>query len=245
MIKRRQQLALTVGAAIKEARERKGLSKAAVGKALGVSRQAVGMWESGDNLPDLTRINALHELLGTDRNALRLSIAAILDHPKTDLSNSPEPKTVGDTEFLSVKPILDEEDDKFLIIGKSGEFAKRPPGLRPYDMVQGLVLDNVSMTPWRFPSDPVFYSLLRSPRIGDHCLVGFKSKVEPIDQVTEATPWSVKLLTGFNSESCRFKQYLPEKEITVDRREILTLYRVMEWTELYGPFPGGFPSTVD
>jgi transcriptional regulator with XRE-family HTH domain len=218
------------GAMIKTARERKQLSQAALGQALGVSRQAVSMWEKGRNLHDFRRLHAIYALLGLDRNQMQISLNRLLK------TSEPAPLLQWDVQTFFTSPVEGEED-KFYI--DAATFAsKAPPALRAADLTQCIIVSGNSMMPWRVPGDPVFYDVLRSPRVGSHVLVGFK---EPTDEralrATHRTNFALKLLTGIAQDSIRLKQYFPDKEITISSNEILTVYPVWEWTDLYGPFP--------
>jgi transcriptional regulator with XRE-family HTH domain len=59
-----------IGARIREARERLGVSIAELGLATGSSRQKVQFWERGDHFPPLSEFPRLCQLLRTDANAL-------------------------------------------------------------------------------------------------------------------------------------------------------------------------------
>lgn len=92
------------------------------------------------------------------------------------------------------------------------------------------------MMPWRYPGDPVFCHLLNNPRVGDHVLVGFR--IDDADNfVNDDNPFALKLLTDVSSDSVRLKQYLPTKEITVPTEDIAAIYPIIDWVDLYGPFP--------
>lgn len=52
--------------AIREGRERLGMSQEALAERLGVSRQAVSKWEMGTSVPSPENRRALSEILGTD-----------------------------------------------------------------------------------------------------------------------------------------------------------------------------------
>ena len=54
------------GEVIRARREACGMTQELVAQKLGVSRQAVGKWESGKSEPSTTNLMALAELLGTD-----------------------------------------------------------------------------------------------------------------------------------------------------------------------------------
>jgi uncharacterized protein YjbI with pentapeptide repeats len=57
-----------IGNKIATARKNKNLSQAELAKQLAISPQAVGKWERGESLPDITTLNRLAEILGVDLN---------------------------------------------------------------------------------------------------------------------------------------------------------------------------------
>lgn len=63
-------MAKTLGARIREARERAGLSQAALGEAVGVRAPTVFRWERDQITPELPRIARLAEVLGTSESWL-------------------------------------------------------------------------------------------------------------------------------------------------------------------------------
>lgn len=58
----------TIGNKIAEARKKINLSQAQLGERLFISPQAVGKWERGESMPDITTFNSLAEILGVDLN---------------------------------------------------------------------------------------------------------------------------------------------------------------------------------
>ncbi len=54
---------MTIGQRIKRLREEAGLTQQALGKAVGVSRNAVGQWESGDTRPKIENLHAISRAL--------------------------------------------------------------------------------------------------------------------------------------------------------------------------------------
>ena len=56
----------SLGEVIRARREACGMTQELVAQKLGVSRQAVGKWESGKSEPSTTNLMAIAELLGTD-----------------------------------------------------------------------------------------------------------------------------------------------------------------------------------
>ncbi len=58
----------TIGDKIAEARKKANLSQAALAQQVSISPQAVGKWERGESMPDITMLNRLGEILGVDLN---------------------------------------------------------------------------------------------------------------------------------------------------------------------------------
>jgi transcriptional regulator with XRE-family HTH domain len=57
-----------IGNKIAEARKKKNISQAQLAQRLFISSQAVGKWERGESMPDITVFNSLAEILGVDLN---------------------------------------------------------------------------------------------------------------------------------------------------------------------------------
>jgi uncharacterized protein YjbI with pentapeptide repeats len=58
----------TIGNKIVEARKKKNISQAQLAGFLFISPQAVGKWERGESMPDITTFNRLAEIMGVDLN---------------------------------------------------------------------------------------------------------------------------------------------------------------------------------
>ncbi|PKL85933.1 MAG: Cro/Cl family transcriptional regulator [Ignavibacteriae bacterium HGW-Ignavibacteriae-1] len=58
----------TIGNKIAEARKKNNFSQAQLAQLLFISPQAVGKWERGESMPDITTFNSLAEILGVDLN---------------------------------------------------------------------------------------------------------------------------------------------------------------------------------
>jgi transcriptional regulator with XRE-family HTH domain len=57
-----------IGNKIAEARKKINISQAQLAERLFISSQAVGKWERGESMPDITTFNRLAEILGVDLN---------------------------------------------------------------------------------------------------------------------------------------------------------------------------------
>lgn len=66
-----------IGNKIATARKSKNLSQAELAKQIAISPQAVGKWERGESMPDITTLNRLAEILGVDLNYFSESFQAV------------------------------------------------------------------------------------------------------------------------------------------------------------------------
>lgn len=66
----------SVGSKIAEARKKMNLSQAELGQKVSISPQAVGKWERGESMPDISTLNRLAEILGVDLNYFSDSFGA-------------------------------------------------------------------------------------------------------------------------------------------------------------------------
>jgi uncharacterized protein YjbI with pentapeptide repeats len=58
----------SIGNKIAEARKKNNLSQAELARQISISPQAVGKWERGESMPDISTLNRLAEILGVDLN---------------------------------------------------------------------------------------------------------------------------------------------------------------------------------
>src|ERR1035437_7962032 len=58
----------SIGDKIAKARKKANLSQAELAQQVSISSQAVGKWERGESMPDITTLNRLAEILGVDLN---------------------------------------------------------------------------------------------------------------------------------------------------------------------------------
>jgi len=58
----------SIGNKIAEARKKINLSQAELAQQVSISPQAVGKWERGESMPDITSLNRLAEIFGVDLN---------------------------------------------------------------------------------------------------------------------------------------------------------------------------------
>jgi len=70
-----------IGSKIAQARKAKGMSQARLAQQLFISPQAVGKWERGESMPDITTFSRLGEMLGVDLNYFSESAPSAADEP--------------------------------------------------------------------------------------------------------------------------------------------------------------------
>jgi uncharacterized protein YjbI with pentapeptide repeats len=66
-----------IGSKIAEGRKKMNISQAGLAKSLFISPQAVGKWERGESMPDITTFDRLAEILGVDLNYFSGSIQSV------------------------------------------------------------------------------------------------------------------------------------------------------------------------
>lgn len=72
-----------VGNKIAEARKKINISQAQLAQMLFISSQAVGKWERGESMPDITTFNRIAEILGVDLNYFSDSFTSITSERET------------------------------------------------------------------------------------------------------------------------------------------------------------------
>jgi transcriptional regulator with XRE-family HTH domain len=220
-------------AIIRRGREQKGLSQDELGKALGVSRQAVSMWESGTNLPDMARLVVMADLLG-ERSLSTFEKSSFFE----DTDAQPDEFIKDVITYMTIP--VDGSKDRFKLDTKNQRYGATPFGLLFEGSATGCLLTcHTTMMPWRFPTDPVYFAS-RPSRIGDHIVIQFHDDTEhanaPSDAEIAQDTYALKRLVAVDHDTFTVKQYFPELETVINAREVAWVYRVLEREELYGPF---------
>jgi phage repressor protein C with HTH and peptisase S24 domain len=122
------------------------------------------------------------------------------------------------------------EDGLFEFNGEVADFVRRPPRLSAAKDAYALYVANESMVPWREPGQIVYVHPAIAPKVGDYVVVQLHPK-QGQGSIPEAY---IKRLIRVNSESVVLLQYNPRKEISLRRRAIKSLHRVVDWSELMG-----------
>lgn len=88
-----------IGGKIAQARKATGMSQARLAQQLFISPQAVGKWERGESMPDITTFNRLTEILGVDLNYFSESAQAAVN--EMSAVESPVTPPVKETDHSS------------------------------------------------------------------------------------------------------------------------------------------------
>lgn len=86
-----------IGNKITEARKKTNMSQAALAQFLFISPQAVGKWERGESIPDITTLNRLAEILGVDLNYFSENFQSLQDKTASVMSTG----SIEDTELTA------------------------------------------------------------------------------------------------------------------------------------------------
>lgn len=88
-------------------RKKTGLSQEALSEKIGVSRQAVSKWETGDALPEVTKLKALAELFG-------VTVDFLLDEDATEYKTQAEETSYKGSFIDRYLDAIDELPDKII-----------------------------------------------------------------------------------------------------------------------------------
>jgi transcriptional regulator with XRE-family HTH domain len=80
----------SIGNKIAEARKKNNLSQAELANKISISPQAVGKWERGESMPDITTLNRLAEIFGLDLNYFSDNFQSIANESQNDKSFNEE-----------------------------------------------------------------------------------------------------------------------------------------------------------
>ena len=227
----KSQRALAVGTAIRTARKRRGLVQRNIAEALKIDVAAVGMWESGRNLPSTDNLIATAEILGVDYSALGKGELIYLDDEELGdaeivTERGSPPTGPMDVQILGVT--YGGDDGDFSFNGEVAGYVRRPPGVANLRNVFALHLLSDSMVP-RYDPGELIYAGGREPVPGDHVVIELYGDTE-----NQAGKSFVKKLIKRTSKEIVVQQYNPDKMITFDPRTVRHLWRVIPLKELFG-----------
>ena len=119
---------------------------------------------------------------------------------------------------------------EFQMNGNVVDYVRRPPGISRTQGVFAVYVQGDSMSPWRFPGDPIYINPARPARQGDHVLVELQSERDG-----EPGAAFVKRLVSVSATAVRLAQYNPARDdIEFPRDKVRQILRIVEWAELLG-----------
>lgn len=229
-----------LGNVLRLARIEAGRNQEEVGKAVGVTRQAVGQWESGETSPGLEKLRPLCAYLGISVNSALEGRLEYLD--LNDISAAQQTSRV--VEFGRGPDALPREGPRdvpvygFAVGGTGGEFhmngdpsdyAPRPPSLARTRRAYAIYCFNDSMWPRFAPGDRLYVDPDRPPNIGDDVLI----ELAPEAGAKNGDAF-IKRLVRRTAAEIICEQFNPAGEVRFDRARVLRLHRIVPTNELFG-----------
>src|SRR5688572_33393520 len=93
----------SLGQKIATARKKANLSQALLAQQVSISSQAVGKWERGESMPDITTLNRLAEIFGVDLNyfsdSFQTDEIAMAPHEKVNQPTVENPEATSRKKF--------------------------------------------------------------------------------------------------------------------------------------------------
>jgi phage repressor protein C with HTH and peptisase S24 domain len=181
---------------------------------------------------------AVNRLLKGKRQLKASEIASVreyLDMP--DEAPQPAPRQVArglpDSGWSRDVPIIGVgacgQDGMFELNGQTVGFARRPPRLFGSRDVYALYVSGQSMVPWREEGDLVFVHQHQPAKINDYVVVQLKPA-----QAGDVPSAYIKRLVKRTPTELRLLQYNPRKELAMALKRVLSVHRIIDWSELIG-----------
>ena len=236
----------SLGERVRRAREAAGLSQAQLADAIGIRQPSLHAIETGKSERS-KHASAIARALGvslrwleTGKGAMKARGGSEANDPPEDPPEAMRLASFGDDriaprEWPRDVPVLGSaacgQDGLFEFNGDVLEFARRPPRLIGATSVYALYVANDSMFPWRKHGELVYAHPGLPVRVEDFVVV----QLEPRKAHADPRPAAyVKQLIRQNSESVTLHQFNPAKDISLKRREIKSIHRIVDWAELLG-----------
>lgn len=217
--------AMAIGAKITQARERVGLTKAALARTLGIKPVNITQWEQGKTRPDVERLPAISKALGVPVEWL---LSEKVNHDTATFSPQTGPRFAPEGRNFPVLGTAEAGDGTFTVdTGNPIDFVNRPIGLANRKDAYGVYVQGVSMQPVYDPGDLVYVDPRRPPPSGRDCIIQLKQS-EPGGEMR----FMLKRLVRRNGTKWVFKQYNPEREIVLEDREIESVHLILKNHEL-------------
>jgi phage repressor protein C with HTH and peptisase S24 domain len=212
----------TLGSRIKKAREEAKLSQAALAKEFNISRNAVSLWESDENAPTADKIGRIALLTGVSAEYLMSG----KEHSFVQKPDIPSPFDMP--RDVPVRgTATGGEDGAFVFESTIIDYVRRPPRLRGIAEAYALYVQGHSMSPWREPGSTIYVHPKQPVAIGDYVVVQIGTAGRP-------TGAYIKRLVRRTATEIRLKQYDPPEEVSFATKRVISIHRVLDWSELMG-----------
>ena len=137
---------------------------------------------------------------------------------------------------LATTRTWDLADWDLLLTGETTRYVEPPPALKGRADIQALYMGSDAMEPWRNPGDLVLFEKDRPPREHDYVVVYLvEAKRSPRDMPTDVramTRVMVRQLLGPKGPGkVRLRQHNPRRDVTIDRKTVAGMFRVMTWED--------------
>lgn len=231
---------IRLGQALRQARKAKGLGLAEVAKVAGVSAQAVGQWERGENGPTMGKLIPVGKLLEIDVNAAMQGDVVTKHNPAAAPG---EVKPVGGPAYpdfgeydIEIRGVAEGgRGSDFLFESTPAGRARRPPGIRYSNGVSALHVVGDSASP-RYEPGELIYVQNVPPRPGDWIVIEmYPEETEDRSEVGRPTGKGfIKKFIKRSGARLICEQLNPRKEIEFDLGEVKEIWRVIPLRELMG-----------
>lgn len=227
-----------------EAREARKLTPSELAKLMGVSRQAVGQWESGEtrpkgkNLEDLAnKLGVRHEWLSTGRGPRDVEenseTSIVKRQDMIDVNQRIEFPAKNRHATIGLIDILRATSE-----GPKGEFTmsgvvvgqlQEPRGLANSSGIFAVYVVGNTMEPRYFAGEAIILSPFRPAAVGDFVVVELKPLKE-----SEPAVCFLKRLVRQTPKEMVLAQYNPAGEVSIPLDKIKHVYRLMSTAEQHG-----------
>lgn len=223
----------TLGSLIRSARKQRGLVMRQVAEAVGVSVQAVGQWERGENDLTMDNLRAVAAFLKFDLDMATRGELRLLDTEADPLNEVERVTDVGHPNFgpkdVPVNGTAWGGDDAdFEMNGQIVDYVRRPPGIAHLKGVFALHVLGTSMVP-RFEPGDLLYCGGRDPVPGDDIVI----ELHPTEQALAGKGY-IKRFIRRDRGKVVVRQYNPAKDLSFDAASIKRVHRVIPLRELLG-----------
>ena len=216
-----------IGARIRQAREKRGLSQAGLAAAARVRQPSVAQWEAERTEPTRPTLRRVADVLGVTPHFLEFGQAG----ERFDAN----PHAMNANAMLRSLAVFGTKHDSLTAAGEAFvfefesavDYVKRPIALANAKHAYALYLPDGSMAPWRRHGQLIYVNPARPAACDDHVVI----RLNP-DHSGELARGLVKLLVKTTAHDLTLHQYSPPDDIVLPRERILGIHRIVDWEEL-------------